>query len=172
MNFQSTIVSLIAGLCLFFFGLPAASAEPDAYTPLKLYEGTWQVKISATEKKSDHLVNHCALTGTFFSCEQELNGKTAALVIFLPVGHSGASALEYRTLAVLPDASQPGDWGHLVIDGNTWTYTWTQKEGEKTVEMRNVNRFQDNNHIHFDLQKRGDDGNWKTTLVGDEYRTK
>jgi hypothetical protein len=172
MNFHATAVIVLAGLFLFSPGLFAAPAEPDPYAPLKLYEGAWQVNFSAPEKKSDHLVNRCARTGAFFSCEQELNGKTAALIIFLPLEHSGAGPLEYRTLAVLPDGARPGDWGHLVIDGNTWTYSWTQKEGEKTVAMRNVNRFQDNDHIHFDLQKRRDDGTWTTTLAGDESRAK
>jgi hypothetical protein len=172
MNFHSTRIITIAALCLFTSPLLSARLEPDPYAPLKLYERSWQINISVPDKKSDHLVNRCALTGTFFSCEQELNGKTAALVIFLLVEPSVASALEYRTLAVLPDASTPGDWSHLVINGNTWTYSWTQKDGEKTVEMRNVNHFQDNDHIHFELQKRGDDGNWTTQLAGDESRTK
>ncbi|PMX05381.1 hypothetical protein C1Y23_34945, partial [Pseudomonas sp. GW460-12] len=91
-----------------------------------LYQGSWEVHMTGGEKP-DHLNNHCARTGTFFSCEQEVNGKAGALVIFLPTGRNSAGALEYRTLAVLPDASKPGDWGHLVIDGNTWTYAWTQK---------------------------------------------
>lgn len=80
-------------------------------------------------------------------------------MIFLPGGHSGGSALEFRTLAVLPEASKPGEWGHLVSEGNTWTYSWTQKDGEKTLEMRNVNRFLGNDHFHFEVQKRGEDGN-------------
>jgi hypothetical protein len=172
MNFHSRRVITIAAFCAFTSGILVASTEPDPYARLKLYEGSWQINISVPDKKSDHLVNRCARTGTFFSCEQELNGKTAALVIFLPLEHSGASALEYRTLAVLPDAAKPGDWNHLVIDGNTWTYSWTQKDGGSSVEMRNVNHFLDNDHIHFELQKRGDDGNWTTQLAGDESRTK
>jgi hypothetical protein len=172
MNFHSTTIIFLAALCLFSSSLLATASEPDPYAPLKLYEGAWQINLSSPEKKSDHLVNHCARTGTFFSCEQELNGKTAALVIFVPVEPSGAGPLEYRTRAVLPDAAKPGDWGHLAIDGNTWTYSWTQKDGEKTVEMRNVNRFQDDDHIHFDLQKRDNEGSWTTTLAGDESRTK
>jgi hypothetical protein len=114
------------------------------------------VKITKPEKKPDHLVNHCARTGTFFSCEQELNGKTVALVIFLPMGKSDSGGLEYRTLLAQPDASKPGDWGRLVIEGSTWTYSWTEKNGEKTVAARNVNRFKDKDHIHFGLQRMED----------------
>lgn len=171
MNFRAEIVALLGLLCLLCPASRLASAEPDPYAPLKLYDGGWQVTLMGPEKKTDHLVNHCARTGTFFSCEQQLNGKTAALVIFLPTGQNAAGAFEYRTIAALPDASRPDDWGHLAIAGNTWTYSWTQKDGEKIVEMRNVNQFKDNDHIHFELQKKGDDGIWKTQLSGDEQRS-
>jgi len=159
--------------CVALLGTQAAqNADRDPYEPLKLYDGGWQVKITSPEKKPDHLVNHCARTGTFFLCEQELNGKTAALVIFLPAGKSGPGGLEYRTLVALPDASKPADWGHLLIEGDTWTYSWTQKEGEKVVQMRNVNRFKDKDHIHFELQHMEDATNWKTQMAGDEERVK
>jgi hypothetical protein len=150
----------------------ASTADPDPYEPLKLYDGGWQVKVTLPEKKPDHLMNHCARTGTFFSCEQEVNGKTTALVIFLPIGKSDSGGLEYRTLVALPDAGKPGDWGRLVIDGNTWTYSWTEKNGEKIVAARNVNHFKDNDHIHFELQRMEDGANWKTEMAGDEERAK
>ena len=151
---------------------PGKAEDPDPYEPLKLYDGGWQVNISMPEKKSDHLVNHCARTGKFYSCEQEVNGVTVALVIFLPQGKSGSGGLEYRTLAALPDASKPGDWGRLVIEGNTWTYSWTEKNGDKSVAARNVNVFKDKDHIHFELQRLADGSNWKTEMAGDEERVK
>jgi hypothetical protein len=151
---------------------PGNAEDSDPYEPLKLYDGGWQVKITTPEKKTDHLVNHCARTGKFYSCEQEVNGVTAALVIFLPQGKSESGGLEYRTLAALPDASKPGDWGRLVIEGNTWTYSWTEKNGDKSVAAQNVNVFKDKDHIHFELQRMADGSNWKTDMAGDEERVK
>ena len=163
----------VLGCAIFLNASPFPRAEnPDPYEPLKLYDGAWQVKISMPEKKPDHLVNHCARTGKFYSCEQEVNGETTALVIFLPQGKSGSGGLEYRTLAALPDASKPQDWGRLVIEGNTWTYSWTEKDGDKPVAARNVNVFKDKDHIHFELQRLAEGSSWKTEMAGDEERVK
>jgi len=128
--------------------------------------------MTTPEAKLDRMVNHCARTGIFFSCEQQLNGKTVALAIFLPVGKSGPDGLEYRTMVAKSDASKPDDWGHLVIEGDTWIYSWTRKEGEEGVRMRNINRFKDENHIHFELQKMEEGAGWKTQMSGDEERVK
>lgn len=163
----------LLGCAIFLNPSPSLKVtDPDPYEPLKLYDGGWQVKITMPEKKSDHLVNHCARAGKFYSCEQEVNGVTAALVIFLPYGKSESGGLEYRTLAALPDASKPGDWGRLVIEGNTWTYSWTERNGDKSVAARNVNVFKDKDHIHFELQRMAEGSNWKTEMAGDEERVK
>jgi len=172
MNFHSKTIVLFGSLCLLFPSPRLDAADPDPYAPLKLYEGSWQLKKTTPDSPPDHLVNHCALTGIFFSCEQELNGKPAALVIFLPTGKSSSGGFEYRTLVALPDASKPEDWGHLEINGDTWTYSWTHKDGEKSVLMRNVNHFRDKDHIHFELQKMVDATTWLTQMSGDEERLK
>jgi hypothetical protein len=67
---------------------------------------------------------------------QQLNGETVALVVFLPAEKSGSGGQEYRNAAPSVDGSKPGDWGKLVIEGNT--YTWTQQNGDKGVAWRNV----------------------------------
>jgi hypothetical protein len=142
----------------------------DPYAPLQLYEGTWEVHVTAPEKKTDRIVNHCAKTGTFFSCEQEVNGKTAALVVFLPVGKTTGGALDYRIQALQPDASAPQGWTHLVIDGDTWLYSWDQSEAGKTTHWRNTNHFNGKDQIRFELQNSEDGTTWKTTLSGEERR--
>lgn len=170
------ILCICASLYLPVSSFSTTPASPeDAYKPLQLYDGAWQVNVTQPKPKTDHLVNHCARTGKFFSCEQQVNGETGALVIFLPTGPAekgSPSAQSYRTLVALSDASKPGDWGHLTIDGSVWTYTWTSLDGDKVVSWRNVNRFQDNDHIHFELQRQDPDRTWKTQLAGDESRSK
>ena len=77
---------------------PSHAGASDPYTPLALYNGRWDSQSGdGGDKAADvHLVNHCDKTGRFFVCEQVVNGKTEALVVFLPVGASGDS-LRYRT---------------------------------------------------------------------------
>lgn len=146
--------------------------DSDPYAPLKLYDGNWEVKMGGAEPKTDHLENHCALTGLFFSCEQKVNGKSGALVVFLPVGKTARGALEYRTQALMPDASKAGEWGHLVIDGDTWIYTWENGDANKPVHWRNTNHFTGKDKIHFEVQNSEDGTNWKTQMAGDEERKK
>lgn len=165
------MLALAAGVCLvtlLFLAHRTVGLDSDPYAPLKLYDGSWEVKLSAPEPKTDHIENHCAQTGLFYACEQNVNGKTGALVVFLPTGRATNGAQEYRTQALLPDASPAGEWGHLVIDGDTWTYTWESGDSKSLVHWRNVNRFSGKEKIHFELQKSEDGTNWKTQMAGDE----
>ncbi|HMD44323.1 MAG TPA: hypothetical protein VKH45_14705 [Candidatus Acidoferrum sp.] len=148
----------------------AFAGDDGPYAPLKLYDGSWEVKVSVPESKTDHLVNHCAQTGLFYACEQVVNGKTGALVVFLPVGKTASGAQEYRTQPLLANASAAGDWGHLTIDGDNWLYSWDSRDGKKTVHWRVTNHFTGKDKIHFEVQNSEDGTNWKTQSVGDEER--
>src|SRR5271165_4185069 len=170
MKFQCMQSLGLATVSLLATVAAGQGSSADPYAPLRLYEGTWEIHLSVPEKKTDKIVNHCARTGTFFSCEQEVNGKTAALVVFLPVGKTTAGALEYRLQALQPDASDPQAWTHLVIDGETWLYTWDQKEAGKTTHWRNTNHFTGKDQIRFELQSSEDGTTWKTQLAGEEKR--
>lgn len=160
-----------AGFCvltLLFVARTVRGVDSDPYASLNLYDGDWEVKVSAPEPKTDHLENHCAQTGLFFACEQKVNGKTGALVVFLPMGKAAGGAQEYRTQALMPDASPAGEWGHLVIDGDTWVYTWESGDAKNPVHWRNTNRFSGKEKIHFEVQKSEDGTTWKTQMMGDE----
>jgi hypothetical protein len=101
-----------------------------------------------------------------------LNGERAALVVFLPTGKTARGAPEYRTQALLPDASKAGEWGHLVIEGDTWIYTWKSGDGNKIVQWRNTNHFTGKDKVHFELQNSEEGTTWKTQMSGDETRKK
>jgi hypothetical protein len=159
-------------LALVFLATKIAGADSDPYAALKLYDGSWEVKISAPEKKIDHLENRCALTGLFFSCEQKVNGKSSALVVFLPMGKAANGAQEYRTQALLADASKAGEWGRLTVDGEIWVYSWEGGEEKKPLHWRNTNHFTGKDKIHFEVQNSEDGTTWKTQMAGDEERRK
>lgn len=167
------IFTIGAGLTLLttvFLVRTVLGVDNDPYAPLKLYDGSWEVKVSVPEPKTDHMVNHCALTGLFYSCEQVVNGKTGALVVFLPVGKTSSGAQEYRTQPLSADASAAGEWGHLTIDGNNWVYSWDNGDAKKLVHWRVTNHFTGKDKIHFEVQNSEDGTNWKTQTAGDEFR--
>jgi hypothetical protein len=117
-----------------------ATVADDPYAPLRLYNGKWQL-ISGDKKAPTNIENHCAQTGVFYSCEQIVDGKTAALVVFLPMAKTKTGGEEYRTHVLTPDAKPSGDWHDLTIEGDKWFYTWDSTEAGKKVFWRNVNTF-------------------------------
>jgi hypothetical protein len=151
--------------------LRAGAASPDdSYAPLRLYDGAWIV--DSSNGKTTRVENHCARTGLFFACEQVLNGKPAALVVFLPEGQTDEGQT-YRTQALRADASAPGPWYRLTIDGARWVYA-AGAEGVKNhpLHERTVNQFSGPDHIHFEVQTSKDGKHWTTTLSGEERRTR
>ena len=109
---------LIAGILVLFPAI-ALAAPIDAYAPLKRYEGKWIATSSGG--KTTVIDNQCARTGLFFVCEQSVNGKAAALVVFLPGAHGGAGET-WRTQALTAAGDRPGPWHVLTIVGDRWVY--------------------------------------------------
>src|ERR1035441_8341899 len=60
------------------------SAATDPYAPLRLYDGKWDLLPASGDKPGAtvHIENRCAKVGEFFACNQIVNGKNMALVIF------------------------------------------------------------------------------------------
>lgn len=164
-----------AGISVIFVAFLAGAifgADRDPYVALKLYDGKWDVTVNVPERRTDQLENHCTRTGLFFACEQILNGKSSALVVFLPLSKNPKGRQEYRTQALLADASKAGEWGRLVIDGNTWTYSWVGGDEKKPMQFRNINHFTGRNAIHFEVQNSENGTTWQTQMAGDEDRRK
>jgi hypothetical protein len=142
----------------------AAQTFPDSvYAPLWNYNGTWRVTIQG--KPPDTLINHCARTGLFFACEQNVNGSSGALVIFVPIDAEG----HYRTNPVTREGTAMGP-GDLEIKDNHWTYLGKSEEGGKTTWYRTTNDFTDDSHIHFEQAQSTDKIHWEVQRTGDEVR--
>lgn len=142
----------------------------EAYKPLKLYDGKWEITEAGEKKEVTPLVNHCSRTGVFFVCEQVVKGKSEALVVFLPIGPLPDGAMEYRTHILFPDASSSKEWNKLTIAGEKWIYTWSSTEGGKTTQWRNINTFSGPDRIHFEVARSDDGATWVVQKSGDERR--
>jgi len=144
---------------------PISFAQADsAYAPLWLYKGSWEVK--AVGAKADKLSNECHLIGKYFGCQQTVNGKLSALIIFIPADKPG----HYYTQAVLPEGWAVGR-GELEIDGDHWTYRSKTTEKDKTTYYRTTNLFSGKDNIHFEISESPDGEHWTITKSGDEVRT-
>jgi hypothetical protein len=150
-----------------------ASAPMDeaAYTPLKLYDGKWEMSPAADDKEPSRFENHCARTGLFFVCEQVVPGKPGALVVFLPVAKT-AAGYEYRNTALVAGSAPGGDWGKLTIEGARWVYSWENTNDGKKILWRNINTFSGSDQIHFEISRSEDGETWKPVKSGDERRVK
>jgi hypothetical protein len=170
---RAVLAACVAGLLsMNMRGAQSASAREDPYAALKLYDGKWLVMSSGGPPEGIHLENHCAKTGLFFACEQLVDGKTVALVVFRPTTKLPGGGQEYRSQALTPEDGPSGGWNGLTIEGDRWVYTWDATESGKKVFYRNINTFSGSDKIHFEIQNSDDGKTWKKQKDGDEARQK
>ncbi len=155
-------------LLTFVFALRLSMSAGDPYTPLWLYNGSWQVstKNQGAGAKPDQLVNQCALVGKYFACQQTVNDSVSALLVFVPAKTAGS----YYTQSIYPDG-RAGGRGDLTIDGQKWVFSSTWNQGGKTTYYKTLNVFTGNNHIHFEQQESNNNKDWNTTNSGDEVHS-
>lgn len=150
--------------------IATASAADDPFAPLRLFQGEWNVMPSDRAKSAapDSTVNQCVQIGAYFACQQTVNGKTDALIVFVAGGPKGY----YKMRPVQPDGSSPSMAESLTVSGKRWTYRWDDREHGRAVHYRNVNTFNGNDGIHYEVAQSLDGINWKVTASGDERRVK
>ena len=146
-------------------GAGSLAFAADPYTPLQLYNGTWQVT-SKGDPKAYTVANQCQRAGRFFVCDQSVNGGPSALLVFIPLANQPG---HYWTQNIRPEgrATSRGD---LVITGDTWVLTNTWDAGGHTVYYRTTNQFAGHSHIHFEQAESDNNKDWKITASGDEVR--
>jgi hypothetical protein len=152
----------------------AVDLASDPYAPLRLYDGKWDLIPANTDKPAEplHIENHCAKVGDFFACDQFVNGKNIALVIFLPSHSIGNGGYAYRNQALNSEGDNSGTWGSLEITGNRWVYSSEEIDKGKKIFRRTINVFSGPDHIHFEVQRSEDGVRWTTDMSGDEVRAK
>lgn len=148
----------------------------DPYAPLRLYDGKWDLVPAnpddTAHRDAVHLENHCALVGEFFACNQFVNSKNMALVIFLPQHPLENGGYAYRNQALQVEGDNAGTWSALEITGNRWVYSSDGTDKGKKIYWRTTNVFSGPDKIHFEVQRSEDGTNWTTTMRGDEARAK
>src|SRR5580704_11435405 len=90
------------------------------FAPLKVYEGTWTVVSAHTmagEGRPDTIVNHCTEGTAFYTCEQVVNGKSLALLVFTATD----DPTKFHSQPVSPNGQAVGI-SDLTIIGDHWTF--------------------------------------------------
>jgi hypothetical protein len=160
---------LLCSSVLLAVGCGRIYAADAVYDPLWLYQGTWEFTKHVADGAAavpDKILNDCGQAGKFFMCQQTVNGKLGALVIFIPRETAG----HYYTQALSPDGKAMGR-GELEIEGDRWTYPSKEEENGKTKYYRTTNVFSGKDHIHFEQSESTDGKTWTVTASGDEVHT-
>ena len=154
-----------------FLLLAALAFAPitDPFAPLNLYNGTWTVRAQhpfSGGSGPDTLVNHCTRSEAFYTCEQIVNGKSAALVIFTASSEPG----KFDVDNILPNGHASSDTD-LFIHGDHWTFI--TNSAPNTPRYRTENVFHGPDKIHFEQFESPDGGKtWNKTNEGDDTRVK
>jgi hypothetical protein len=138
---------------------PALAADP--YDALKAMDGHWRVTTGTG--RTETLDNACSRTGLFFVCEETIQGKPTALVVFRPqshkeVGDREEGKLAFRVQTLTAGADRPGPWKDLVIDGTTWTISDADHPGGR--KTRTVITHSGPDYMHVEVQAEGKGDAW------------
>ena len=167
-------------LSLLLFALiqnpSAAQPPPDPFAPLAVYNGTWTVHAdhpwsgaapgTPGNPTLDHLVSRCQRFTLYFACEQTVNGKTQALLVYTV----GSSPGKFHCRFISPDGLAGGR-GDLTLDGNHWTYLDKPPPTLKGNWSRVENFILDHDHIRFEECESADEGKtWTKPNSGTEER--
>lgn len=168
MNIKGVI---LASICLSCFAVTtrsiARSERPGgaAYVSLWLYDGSWQLVPAAAHSETVRIDNHCHFFGAYFACQQTVNGKAGALLVFVRAEKPG----HYYSQVISPDDKANGR-GDLEIDGDRWTYLGKDESASKVTYHRTTNTFSGDDRIHYELSESTDGTHWTVTGSGDERR--
>lgn len=161
--------------CLLLGLSPAAAlvAPATGLDAVGVYAGRWHSEVrhldtpySKAGIEQASLRNDCWRARAFYACEQVVDGKPMALLVYLHQtgGH-------YVTHVVPADGGAAHD-GILLIEGNRWTFPWQFDDHGKTVHERVVNVFDGSDAIAFRQEYSLDGVHWKAMATGRETRVR
>ena len=162
---------MLSLLLMLALQTPSAVTRPaptDPFAALEVYEGTWTVRAEhpfSGGAGPDTLVNHCTRGQAFYSCEQTVNGKAAALVVFTLSDTPG----RYAVNTILPNG-HTSSGTDLMIEGDHWTFLTHGATGEASYKTENT--FHRRDSIRFLIERSADGTHWETINQGDDSRSR
>jgi hypothetical protein len=112
------------------------------------------------------LKSQCNSFALYFACEQTVNGKPQALIVYTV----GEAPGRFNTRTIAPNGLA-GARGELTINDNHWTYLDKPPANLKGPWSRVENTIVDSNHIRFEEYESIDEGkSWRQTNAGAEER--
>jgi hypothetical protein len=151
--------------------LAVARDAPGPFAPLLVYRGTWRVTADHPWSGSapgavDRLRSDCKIFHAYFACEQSVNGKPLALIVYT----AGDRAGEYHTRTIGPNGLAGGR-GTMTIAGKRWTYLDKPAAGLSGPWSRVENVVVSRDRIRFEEYESADEGKtWRLTNQGVEDR--
>lgn len=158
--------------CSAALGADQAS-PPQGLDRLKPFSGAWKSEsenfdtiFSHAAKVSSILANECSIKGSFYICNQSVNGQSRVLLVF---SQSGGDT--YGVTYIPADGSH-AITGTLIIAGDTWTYPGQQTKLGQITYFRTVDVFTDADTIEFQEEFSADNQHWTLMAKGHETRVK
>jgi hypothetical protein len=154
-----------------FWLLMIAAGGPvfgPAFEPMRVYEerGRWCRPIPWPARGGRTIVNHCNEGTAFYTCEQIVNVKSLALIVYTATD----DLTKFHAQPVFPSGQAAGR-GNLTIAGDHWTFLGSGTDsGGKQVFYRTENYFSGRDKIHFEQYESGDNKTWVKKNSEDEVR--
>ena len=145
------------------------AAEVDTFAR---YAGTWKMQLNYVESahskaraESMTVTNDCWHSDFFYVCNQIIDGKSRALIVFFydPVAKRYGS----YPIAVGADTVHPAT---VVVDEKSITFPYDMQDNGKTVHMRIVNTFTTPDTLDFKQEYSEDGQKWVAMATGVEHR--
>lgn len=162
-------------LCALLGAAPSAKAQPRSggLDELAGYAGTWKTqtehfdtKFSKARKDSAILRNECWRSGAYFACHQFVDGKSAALIVYI---YDAADDVYKNT--IIPSDGGVTHRGSLFIKGRTWTFPWEDKDDTgKTIYFQVVNVWTSPGTIEYWTEFSEDKVHWTIASKGHEEK--
>ncbi len=143
----------------------SASSSASVFSSISLYQGNWQATPGMSGSAPDTISNHCGEFSEYYACQQTVNGKVGALIVFVYAG----TTRHFNTQAILPNGSAQGR-GDLLIEGQRWTFSGKSTDSGKTTYFRTINDWHGHDRIHFEVAHSSDGKDWVIDHQGDERR--
>jgi hypothetical protein len=159
-------------LCLIAGTVAAAPPARSGIEVLTAYAGTWSMQTvhldtpySKAGREAATLRNDCWRSGDFYACNQFVDGRSKALVVFAYDAKDGSYASYPLVIGV--DATHAG---RLIVSGNVWTFPWQTTDKGKTTHFRVVNTFTSPQSIEFRQEYSEDGEHWLQMASGQERK--